>query len=105
MKYAIHNDGVAFLCKKVHFQLSVETEAIYQQGSNTAEVCTQTSATIVDNIRTIYGDTIARELLHAESACDEEKLNYKVNAYLTNPNYSLKTGTFILFINSSNLFC
>ena len=48
-KYAIHNSGVAFTLKK--------------QGENMADVRTTNVASILDNIRTIYGASVARELL------------------------------------------
>ncbi|CAG8498812.1 19091_t:CDS:10 [Rhizophagus irregularis] len=47
-RYAIHNSGVSFTCKK--------------QGSNQAEVNTLSMSSVLDNIRQIYG-SIASELL------------------------------------------
>ncbi|KNC71252.1 hypothetical protein SARC_16211, partial [Sphaeroforma arctica JP610] len=48
-RYAVHNAGVAFSVKK--------------QGEMTSDVRTNEGATRLDNIRTIYGTKVARELL------------------------------------------
>lgn len=82
-KYAIHNSGVAFTCKK--------------QGESKADVRTQTNASVQDNIRAIYGAAVARELL--EVVCDNLKLGFKMKGYVTNANYSVKKLQFLLFIN------
>lgn len=82
-KYAIHNSGVAFTLKK--------------QGENMADVRTTTGASILDNIRTIYGASVARELL--EVSCDNQKYAFKMRGYISNANYSVKKLQFLLFIN------
>ena len=82
-KYAIHNSGVAFTLKK--------------QGENMASVRTTSSATVVDNIRAIYGPSVAKELL--EVSLDNHKYSFKMHAHISNANYSVKKFTFLLFIN------
>ncbi|CAH3116955.1 unnamed protein product [Porites lobata] len=82
-KYAIHNSGVAFTLKK--------------QGENMADVRTTNGASILDNIRTIYGASVARELL--EVSCDNQKYAFKMHGYISNANYSVKKLQFLLFIN------
>lgn len=82
-KYAIHNSGVAFTLKK--------------QGENMADVRTTNSASILDNIRTIYGASVARELL--EVGGDNQKYAFKMHGYISNANYSVKKLQFLLFIN------
>ncbi|XP_031570425.1 DNA mismatch repair protein Mlh1-like [Actinia tenebrosa] len=82
-KYAIHNSGVAFTCKK--------------QGESKADVRTQANASVQDNIRAIYGAAVAKELL--EVVCDNLKLGFKMKGYVTNANYSVKKLQFLLFIN------
>lgn len=81
-RYSIHNAGVSFSCRK--------------QGSNVADVQTSTGATIVENIRLLYG-SVASELLSIEKAFDD--LDFKMNAHLSNANYNVKKMTFLLFIN------
>jgi len=82
-KYAIHNSGVAFTLKK--------------QGENMADVRTTNGASILDNIRAIYGASVARELL--EVSCDNERYAFKMQGYISNANYSVKKLQFLLFIN------
>lgn len=82
-KYAIHNSGVAFTVKK--------------QGENLAEVRTMNSSSCLDNIRAIYGGSVARELL--EVSCDHAKFGFKMHSYVSNANYSVKKLQFLLFIN------
>ncbi|CAG8525810.1 19493_t:CDS:10, partial [Racocetra fulgida] len=72
-RYAIHNAGVGFSCKK--------------QGSTQADVNTLSTASTLDNIRQIYGNA-ASELL--EFGKFFRKLEFRVNGYISNPNYNLK---------------
>ena len=91
-KYSIHNAGIAFTLKKF--------------GENVANVRTTVKASKLENIKAIYGPTVARELL--EVTCSDEKLGLKMSGYISNANYSVKKCIFLLFINhrlvdSSNL--
>ncbi|XP_073486692.1 DNA mismatch repair protein Mlh1 isoform X2 [Aquarana catesbeiana] len=83
-RYAIHNSGISFSVKK--------------QGETMADVRTLSNATTVDNIRTIYGNAVSRELI--EVGCEDAKLAFKLKGYVTNANYSMKKCIFLLFINS-----
>ncbi|XP_065885951.1 DNA mismatch repair protein Mlh1-like [Dysidea avara] len=82
-KYAIHNAGVAMTLKK--------------QGEAMADLKTSTSSNVVDNISTVYGPSVARELLSL--SCEDTKLGFKMTGYISNANYSVKKLNFILFIN------
>ncbi|KAG0308102.1 DNA mismatch repair protein [Dissophora globulifera] len=82
-RYAIHNEGVSVTCKKV--------------GSNTPDVHTTTTATVLDNIRQIYGSAVANELLSLEKNFPPYQL--KVKGWISNANYSVKKFAFLLFIN------
>ncbi|KAK9659720.1 DNA mismatch repair protein Mlh1, partial [Basidiobolus ranarum] len=82
-RYAIHNPGISFTCKK--------------QGTNRADVHTSSTATIVDNIRQIYGNSVASELL--ELKYKSENLEFDVNGWVSNANYNAKKMTMLLFIN------
>ncbi|ORX63217.1 MutL-like protein 1, colon cancer, nonpolyposis type 2 [Hesseltinella vesiculosa] len=83
-RYAIHNHGVSFSCKKV--------------GTMTGEVQTNTNTSTLDNIRQIYGTSVSSELLFCEA--EAEALNYSMKAYISNANYSMKRTTLLLFINN-----
>ncbi|KAK3810771.1 MAG: DNA mismatch repair protein Mlh1 [Benniella sp.] len=82
-RYAIHNEGVSFVLRKV--------------GANSPDVHTTTTATILDNIRTIYGSKIANELLALEKTYPNYSL--KIKAWISNANYNVKKFNFLLFIN------
>ncbi|XP_062375957.1 DNA mismatch repair protein Mlh1 [Sardina pilchardus] len=82
-RYAIHNSGKSFTVKK--------------QGELVADVKTLPNATILDNIRVIFGANVSRELI--EIGCEDQKLAFKLNGYISNANYSVKKCILILFIN------
>uniref|UniRef100_A0AAY4E1M2 DNA mismatch repair protein MLH1 n=1 Tax=Denticeps clupeoides TaxID=299321 RepID=A0AAY4E1M2_9TELE len=82
-RYAIHNSGKSFTVKK--------------QGEMVAEVKTLPNASILDNIRVVFGVVVSRELI--EVGCDDQKLSFKLKGYISNANYSVKKCIVILFIN------
>ena len=82
-KYAIHNAGIAFTVKK--------------HGQNLGDVRTINTSSIVDNISTIYGASVVKEIL--EISCDNQQYGFNMKGYITNANYSMKRLTFLLFIN------
>ncbi|KAF9114980.1 DNA mismatch repair protein [Mortierella sp. AM989] len=82
-RYAIHNEGVSFTCRKI--------------GSNTPEVHTTNAATVLDNIRQIYGSAVANELLSLERSFPIYQL--KIKGLISNANYNVKKFAFLLFIN------
>ncbi|XP_022062930.2 DNA mismatch repair protein Mlh1 isoform X1 [Acanthochromis polyacanthus] len=82
-RYAIHNSGKSFSVKK--------------QGETVADVRTLPNASVVDNIRGVFGNAVSRELI--EVGCEDQKLAYKMKGYISNANYSVKKCILILFIN------
>ncbi|XP_068203358.1 DNA mismatch repair protein Mlh1-like [Palaemon carinicauda] len=82
-RYAVHNSKVSFTLKK--------------QGENSTDIRTPPNSTAVDNIRLIFGPTVAKELL--ELSVEDDKLKFKVSGYISNANYSVKKCVFLLFIN------
>uniref|UniRef100_A0A8C7C674 DNA mismatch repair protein MLH1 n=1 Tax=Neovison vison TaxID=452646 RepID=A0A8C7C674_NEOVI len=71
--------------------------SVYQQGETVADVRTLPNATTVDNIRSIFGNAVSRELI--EVGCEDKTLAFKMNGYISNANYSVKKCIFLLFIN------
>nr|KAF6420786.1 mutL-like protein 1 [Molossus molossus] len=82
-RYSIHNSGISFSVKK--------------QGETVADVRTLPNATTVDNIRSIFGNAVSRELI--EVGCEDKTLAFKMKGYISNANYSVKKCIFLLFIN------
>ncbi|XP_017792928.1 PREDICTED: LOW QUALITY PROTEIN: DNA mismatch repair protein Mlh1 [Habropoda laboriosa] len=83
-KYAVHNPKVGFSLKK--------------HGEITPQVRTPANSTKMSNTRILYGNPVARELLEVELTDNTYK--FKMHALVTNPNYSNKKMTFLLFINN-----
>ncbi|XP_036926587.1 DNA mismatch repair protein Mlh1 isoform X1 [Sturnira hondurensis] len=82
-RYSVHNAGVGFSVKK--------------QGETVADVRTLPNATTVDNIRSVFGNAVSRELI--EVGCEDKTLAFKMKGYISNANYSVKKCIFLLFIN------
>ncbi|CAL4105329.1 unnamed protein product, partial [Meganyctiphanes norvegica] len=82
-RYAIHNAPVGFTLKKV--------------GESSTDIRTPSNSTTVDNIRSIYGPSVAKELL--EIKCEDDALKFKSSGYISNANYCTKKCIFLLFIN------
>ncbi|XP_064133530.1 DNA mismatch repair protein Mlh1 isoform X2 [Loxodonta africana] len=82
-RYSIHNSGISFSVKK--------------HGETAADVRTLSNATTVDNIRSIFGNAVSRELI--EVGCEDKTLAFKMSGYISNANYSVKKCIFLLFIN------
>ncbi|XP_063730255.1 DNA mismatch repair protein Mlh1 isoform X2 [Eleginops maclovinus] len=82
-RYAIHNSGKSFSVKK--------------QGETVADVRTLPNASVVDNIRGVFGNAVSRELI--EVGCEDQKLAYKMKGNISNANYSMKKCVLVLFIN------
>ena len=64
---------------------------------------TSHSNTIIENIRIIYGPTIAKELI--EFSLEDDKFKVKAGGYMTNVNFNVKKMTFLLFINNRLVDC
>lgn len=87
-KYAVHNARVGFCLKK--------------SGEN-VDIRTPCESSHVDNIRIIYGNAVARELV--EFSLENEACKFKVEGCMTNVNYTSKKFNFLLFINHRLVDC
>uniref|UniRef100_A0A8C3GAZ8 DNA mismatch repair protein MLH1 n=1 Tax=Cyclopterus lumpus TaxID=8103 RepID=A0A8C3GAZ8_CYCLU len=88
-RYAIHNSGKSFSVKK-----TVDHDCLHK---NNLYVRTLPNASVVDNIRGVFGNAVSRELIQV--GCEDQKLAYKMNGYISNANYSVKKCILVLFIN------
>ncbi|KAF7731711.1 DNA mismatch repair protein [Apophysomyces ossiformis] len=66
-------------------------------GGVGADIQTSSAANVVDNIRQLYGSSVASELLHVER--EFSALGFKMEAQITNANYHVKRLSLLLFIN------
>ena len=82
-RYAVHCGEVAFSCKK--------------HGESTSSISVQSTATVVDRIRHIYGGAVANDLI--EYSTSDDRWGFKADGRATNANYHASKTTFLLFIN------
>ncbi|GAB0093816.1 MLH1 [Sergentomyia squamirostris] len=87
-KYAIHNHGVGFSLKKF--------------GEGPA-IRTTSTPSVLDNIRIIYGNSIANELIHVKFT--DSGMKFSTEAYVSNGSHAMKKGIFLLFINNRLVDC
>ncbi|KAL0273065.1 UNVERIFIED_CONTAM: hypothetical protein PYX00_005828 [Menopon gallinae] len=83
-KYAVHNHRVGFALKK--------------QGELTSDIKTTPNSTVTDNIRLIFGNAVAKDLLEIKSS--DDVLKCELTGQISNVNYSNKKLIFLLFINN-----
>ncbi|KAI9501308.1 DNA mismatch repair protein [Coemansia spiralis] len=82
-RYAVHNSGVAFTCRKV--------------GTPKADLNTQKGATTITNIRQIFGAKIASSLVEVQRS--DKHLEYEFKGYVSSATHEMHKSIFLLFIN------
>lgn len=87
-KYAVHNAHVGFCLKK--------------SGEN-IDIRTPCSSNCTDNIRIVYGNSVARDLVEFE--LENRVFKFKAKGHVTNVNYTSKKFVFLLFINHRLVDC
>ncbi|URE01664.1 VHS and GAT domain containing protein [Musa troglodytarum] len=91
-RFAIHNSSVSFSCRK--------------HGVNRADVHTVTTLSKLDAIKTIYGISVARDLMEITASDDNPSQSiFEMNGFISNANYTAKKTTMILFINDRLVEC
>jgi len=88
-RYAVHYSGVAFSCKKA----ATGTGG----GVGAADVNTMVGASVLDNLRALYGPTVAKELVPFE--CQSASPHFRQSGYVSNANYHVKRLQLLLFVN------
>uniref|UniRef100_A0A0V0IBC6 Putative ovule protein n=1 Tax=Solanum chacoense TaxID=4108 RepID=A0A0V0IBC6_SOLCH len=91
-RFAIHHTHVSFSCRK--------------HGAGRADVHTIATSSRLDAIRSVYGVSIARNLMNIEVS-DTGPLNsvFKMDGFISNSNYIAKKITMVLFINDRLVDC
>ena len=105
------NQGITFTVEDLFYSIPTRRAALrssaeehkkiadmvikYEPG---VDVKTTAMNTVVDNIRTVYRPTIAKDLL--EFCMEEEKLKFKLTGFISNVDYNVKKMVFLLFINN-----
>jgi DNA mismatch repair protein MLH1 len=103
-KYAIHNYHVSFILKRSgENSMDLKTSGcLIAKGEGK---CTENENFLLDNISAVHGSELRRELERVHIDYDD-KLQFKMNGYMSNSKYSqLKQMIFILFINDRLVDC
>ncbi|KGN45878.2 DNA mismatch repair protein MLH1 isoform X2 [Cucumis sativus] len=91
-RFAIHHINISFSCRK--------------HGAARADVHSVGPTSRLDAIRTVYGASVARNLMKIEvSENDEACSGFKMDGLISNSNYVAKKITMVLFINGRMVEC
>ncbi|RWR92654.1 DNA mismatch repair protein MLH1 isoform X2 [Cinnamomum micranthum f. kanehirae] len=91
-RFAVHNVNVSFSCRK--------------HGANRADVHTVGTCSRLDAIRSVYGASVARDLMEIEASDDDpSRLVFKMDGFTSDANYVAKKTTLVLFINGRLVEC
>ncbi|XP_022972874.1 DNA mismatch repair protein MLH1 isoform X2 [Cucurbita maxima] len=91
-RFAIHHINISFSCRK--------------HGAARADVHSVGSTSRLDAIRTVYGASVARNLMKIEvSENDKACSDFKMDGLISNSNYIAKKITMVLFINERMVDC
>ncbi|KAI8319432.1 DNA mismatch repair protein MutL [Martensiomyces pterosporus] len=82
-RYAIHNAGIAFTCRKT--------------GTAKADLNTIAGATTVANIRQIFGSKVANSVVPVEHK--DGDLEFEFKGYVSSATHEMHKSMFLLFIN------
>ncbi|KAJ8539968.1 hypothetical protein K7X08_026357 [Anisodus acutangulus] len=91
-RFAIHHTHVSFSCRK--------------HGAGRADVHTLATSSRLDAIRSVYGVSVARNLIKIEvSDTGPSNSVFKMDGFISNSNYIAKKITMVLFINDRLVDC
>ncbi|KAJ2005929.1 DNA mismatch repair protein [Coemansia thaxteri] len=82
-RYAIHNSGVAFTCRKI--------------GAPKADLSTPQGASIITNIRQVFGAKIASSLVEIEHS--DGHFDFRFKGLVSSASHEMHKSVFLLFIN------
>ncbi|PHT88228.1 DNA mismatch repair protein MLH1 [Capsicum annuum] len=91
-RFAVHHTHVSFSCRK--------------HGAGRADIHTLATSSRLDAIRSVYGVSVARNLMKIEVS-DTGPLNsvFNMDGFISNSNYIAKKITMVLFINDRLVDC
>lgn len=91
-RFAIHHTSVGFSCRK--------------HGAARADVHTVATSSQIDAIRSVYGVSVARNLIKVETSDDDPSSSmFNMKGFISNSNYVAKKITMVLFINDRLVEC
>ncbi|KAG5520373.1 hypothetical protein RHGRI_033073 [Rhododendron griersonianum] len=87
-RFAIHHTNVSFSCRK--------------HGAARPDIHSVATASRLDAIRSVYGVSVARNLMSIEVSDDDPSSSvFKMDGFISNSNYIAKKITMVLFINGT----
>ncbi|XP_057469436.1 DNA mismatch repair protein MLH1 isoform X2 [Actinidia eriantha] len=91
-RFAIHHITVSFSCRK--------------HGASRADVHSVATASRLDAIRSVYGVSVARNIMQIEASDEDPSSSiFKMDGFISNSNYVAKKITMVLFINDRLVDC
>ncbi|XP_021287990.1 DNA mismatch repair protein MLH1 isoform X3 [Herrania umbratica] len=100
-RFAIHHIDVSFSCRKPFLSL-----LCYQHGAARADVHSVATSSRLDAIRSVYGLSVARNLIKIEASDnDPSRSVFEMDGFISNSNYVVKKTTMVLFINDRLVEC
>ncbi|XP_020236612.1 DNA mismatch repair protein MLH1 [Cajanus cajan] len=91
-RFAIHHIHVSFSCRK--------------HGAVRADVHTVATSSRLDAIKSVYGVSVARNLIEIEASDNDPSTSvFEMHGYMSNANYAAKKITMVLFINDRLVEC
>lgn len=78
----------------------VDKHYFLQHGASRADVQTVSTSSRLDAIRSVYGASIARNLMEVEASDDDPSSSiFEMSGFISNSSHSAKKITMVLFIN------
>lgn len=90
-RFAIHYMNVSFSCRK--------------HGASRPDVHSLATSSRLDAVRSVYGVSVARNLMKIEAAENDPSSIFKMDGFISNSNYVAKKITMVLFINDRLVEC
>ncbi|KAK9758148.1 hypothetical protein RND81_01G210700 [Saponaria officinalis] len=91
-RFAVHHTNVGFSCRK--------------HGGARADVLTVATSSRLDAIRSVYGVSVARNLIKIEASDNDTSTSvFDMKGFISNSNYVAKKITMVLFINDRLVEC